>query len=121
MTNGSTSRSICPNLPDDRLISPLKIVPTIGKMSGLTGRMSLFVASKIHEISILHKDDILSAFSMKQCIVIGDGINDYPLFKYSDIAILYGGVNDVSKQLINVVDYFSKDSKIICRLLKQLL
>lgn len=72
---------------------------------------------------ILNKGDAIKSIresGFEKIISIGDGANDVPMFKNSDISIAFGGVHSPTNSAIAASDFVVHSSKELCRLLKML-
>ena len=63
---------------------------------------------------------MLKKFENKFTVAIGDGMNDYNMLKRADLGILFGKTDVNYKKMINVIDYYSENSKTICQMIQQL-
>lgn len=53
-------------------------------------------------------------------VVIGESVNDIPMFEAADAGVAYGGVHNPVENLVQVADYVTYDAKALCRLLSTL-
>jgi HAD superfamily phosphoserine phosphatase-like hydrolase len=75
---------------------------------------------KVYVKKILKKEEVLKKFENKFTVAIGDGMNDYNMLKRADLGILFGKTDVNYKKMINVIDYYSENSKTICQMIQQL-
>ena len=54
-------------------------------------------------------------------VVIGEGMNDVPMFEVADIKIAFGGVHSPNQTLLKLSDFVTYGEAGLCRLLKSLL
>lgn len=73
--------------------------------------------------TILNKADAVRTLkrNFKQVTVIGEGMNDVPMFEIADVRIAYGGVHYPSSTIIQLANYMTVNSDGLCRLLNTLL
>ncbi len=57
----------------------------------------------------------------ERIIVVGEGMNDVPMFELADIGIAYGGVHFPNSTVIQLSRYVVFDGVALCKLLKTLL
>lgn len=71
---------------------------------------------------VLHKNlPVLELKKMfKTVTVIGESVNDLPMFEVADIGIAFGGTHAPVNKLIQVADYIAYDGGALCRLLNTL-
>jgi len=53
----------------------------------------------------------------EKVVVIGESVNDIPMFEAADVGVAYGGVHDPVENLVQVADYLTYNPKALCRLL----
>lgn len=53
-------------------------------------------------------------------VVIGESVNDIPMFEAADAGVAYGGVHEPVENLIEVSDYVTYHPEALCRLLNTL-
>ena len=58
--------------------------------------------------------------SFDRVVVIGESVNDIPMFEAADSGIAYGGVHRPVENLVQVADYVTYDPEALCRLLSTL-
>ncbi|MDJ0927414.1 MAG: HAD family phosphatase [Gammaproteobacteria bacterium] len=56
----------------------------------------------------------------EQIVVIGDGMNDVPMFEEADIGIAYGGVHPPVNSLVKLADFVTYDKAGLCNILNTL-
>ena len=56
----------------------------------------------------------------ERVVVIGESVNDIPMFEAADVGVAYGGVHNPVENLVQVADYVTYDAKALCRLLSTL-
>ncbi len=73
--------------------------------------------------TVLNKADAIRSLKRNflQVTVIGEGMNDVPMFEAADIKIAYGGVHSPSFTIIQLANYVTMNSDGLCRLLSTLL
>ena len=59
--------------------------------------------------------------NFKQVTVVGEGMNDVPMFEIADVRIAYGGVHPPNSTTVQLAHYVTTNSKGLCRLLNTLL
>lgn len=71
---------------------------------------------------IIQKGQVIKDLKLQgySAISIGDGANDVPMFRESEIAIAYGGVHLPFQKAIEESDYVVNSGEALCRLLKML-
>lgn len=57
----------------------------------------------------------------EKIIVVGEGMNDVPMFELADVGIAYGGVHPPNSTVIQLSNYVVFDGVSLCKLLKTLL
>ncbi len=72
--------------------------------------------------TIVNKADAVRSLKSKfrRVTVIGEGMNDVPMFEIADVRIAYGGVHTPNSTTIQLAEYVTTDSKGLCRLLNTL-
>ncbi len=72
---------------------------------------------------INRKSDAIASLRYKydRIVTIGEGGNDIPMFKNSDISICYGGVHQPYHELLSYSNYITYDGERLCALLNTLL
>jgi len=73
--------------------------------------------------TVLNKADAVTELKSKfdQVVVIGEGMNDVPMFEMADIRIAYGGVHRPNSTVMQLSDYVTMNGAALCRLLNTLL
>ena len=56
----------------------------------------------------------------ERVVVIGESVNDIPMFEAADVGVAYGGVHNPVDNLIQVSDYVTYHPEALCRLLNTL-
>lgn len=71
---------------------------------------------------VLHKGDIVAELRerFERIIVIGEGMNDVPMFEAADCGIAFGGTHAPNNLLVKLSDFIVNDGKSLCRLLTML-
>ncbi|MCL5975113.1 MAG: HAD family phosphatase [Gammaproteobacteria bacterium] len=71
---------------------------------------------------VLHKGDAITELRQRydNIIVIGEGMNDVPMFELADWRIAYGGVHRPNGSLKELSDFVVYDGEALCRLLNML-
>lgn len=79
------------------------------------------VQDKIIQIdSILSKSDMVKKFEKSFVVAVGDGSNDRMMLQSANIGIGFGGVRDISPELMDVIDYAIYDEKKLYSFLNQI-
>lgn len=79
-------------------------------------------SNKISKInSILSKKETVEKFSDQFVVAVGDGSNDRLMLSTANIGIGFGGVRQISPELIDVVDYAIYDETKLYKFLNQIL
>ncbi len=73
--------------------------------------------------TILNKADAIRSLkrNFQQVTVVGEGMNDVPMFEIADIKIAYGGVHPPTSTIVQLANYVTVNSDGLCRLLNTLL
>lgn len=73
--------------------------------------------------NILNKANAINEIrkKYKKIVVVGEGMNDVPMFEKADIGIAYGGVHPPNSTVIQLSNYVVLNGKSLCRLLNTLL
>lgn len=73
--------------------------------------------------TVLNKANAVKALKSKfeKVVVIGEGMNDVPMFETADIRIAYGGVHQPNSTVVQLSDYVTMNGAALCRLLNTLL
>lgn len=125
---------------DQRLLS--FISDNIDRSFIVTGNLDLWVAPIINRVgcdgftsmarssgagvvldAVLDKGWAVSEIrrrGFQRVVAIGDGSNDVPMFKASDISIAYGGVHSPTGAAVNASNYVLHDGDVLCQLLSSL-
>lgn len=71
---------------------------------------------------VLHKGDAITVLRERydNIIVVGEGMNDVPMFELADWRIAYGGVHQPNDALKELSDFVVYDGEALCRLLNML-
>lgn len=56
----------------------------------------------------------------ERVVVIGESVNDVPMFEAADLGVAYGGVHKPIENLVQVSDYVTYHPEALCRLLSTL-
>ena len=56
----------------------------------------------------------------ERVVVIGESVNDIPMFEAADAGVAYGGVHNPVENLVQVADYVTYHPEALCRLLSTL-
>lgn len=78
--------------------------------------------SLVEVTSVLSKDDAVAALrrGYDRVVAIGDGANDVPLFRASDVSVAFGQVHPPVAALVAEADYIVYTGGSLCRLLSTL-
>jgi|SRR5690554_2120186 len=71
---------------------------------------------------VLHKGNAITELRKHydNIIVVGEGMNDVPMFELADWRIAYGGVHEPNTSLKELSDFVVYDGEALCRLLNML-
>ena len=99
----------------------IELMKKIGMENNFYCSSAIVENDKIKKVSkIISKEEIVKKFKNKRIVSIGDGSNDRNMLKYSDVAIAFGGVRDVSPVLLEVADYAIYSEEKLCEFLNRL-
>lgn len=72
--------------------------------------------------SVLHKGEAVLAFRQKfdRVVVVGDGVNDIPMFEVADLGVACGIVHPPAPRLVQAANFVVNQGDALCRLLKAL-
>jgi phosphoserine phosphatase len=71
---------------------------------------------------VLRKSEAVHAMRQEfdRIVVVGESVNDVPMFEAADIGVAYGGVHEPVAQVVAVADYVTYDPDALCSLLDTL-
>jgi phosphoserine phosphatase len=77
---------------------------------------------KLSNLKILRKNEAILSLRQQftEIVVIGESVNDLPMFEAADIGIAFGGVHQPVADVIQASDYVCYEGGTLCRLLNTL-
>ena len=72
---------------------------------------------------VLNKADAVLQLKQRfdRVVVVGEGMNDLPMFEVADVRVAFGGVHRPSEAVAKLADYVAMEGGSLCRLLNTLL